>query len=95
MNFGGFLDIEEYRKYTITAKKLIDCILPPMISYIPKLEEINKDIFNKSDNQYKYVPLDYSRIKRFNDKLKLKRSKPLTEFKNTLDHTMNLQYKSN
>ena len=86
--FGGYLSIEEFRRYT-TANKLVNINFPPMMSMTQQIEEINESDIN---NEYKYIPLDTERINKYKEKIKLKRTKPLHDFKNTLDHAMNLKF---
>ena len=86
--FGGHLDINEYREYCNTAK-VININFPPMMSLTQQIEEINESDIN---NDYKYIPIDTERINKYKEKIKLKRSKPLTNFENTLDHVMNLKF---
>lgn len=85
--FGGHLSIEQFRGFCHTSK-LININFPPMMTLTQQLEEINQ---SDLDNDYKYVPIDTDRVNKYKEKIKLKRSKPLTNFKNTLDHTMNLK----
>ena len=40
----------------------------------------------------KYIPVDKDRIRKANNELRLKRSKPVSEHKNTLDSCMSLKY---
>lgn len=86
--FGGHLPIQEYRKFCETSK-LININFPPMMTLTQQIEEINESDIN---NDYKYIPLDTDRINKYKEKIKLKRSKPLTTFENTLDHAMNLKF---
>ena len=89
--FGGCLDIDEYRdKFNKDNIYLLK--FPPSVSIIPVIEEIDENKYNiknmnKSNN---FIPLDANRIKKANKELKLKRSKPLTNSKNTLDSCMNI-----
>lgn len=86
--FGGHMDIDEFRNYCNSCK-IININFPPMMTMTQQIEEINEGDLN---NDFKYIPIDTERINRFKEKLKLKRQKPITNFKNTLDHTMNLKY---
>lgn len=86
--FGGHMDIEEFRRYCETSK-VININFPPMMTITQQIEEINESDLN---NDFRYIPIDTDRINRFKEKMKLKRTKPVTNFKNTLDHTMNLKY---
>lgn len=86
--FGGQQTIEEFRKST-ESSKLTNINFPPMMTMVQQLEEINESEIN---NDVKYIPIDTERIKKYKDELKLKRSKPINNYKNTLDHTMNLKF---
>ena len=80
--FGGYLSIEEFRDFC-NSSKLININFPPMMTLTQQVEEINESDLN---NDYKYIPVDTDRINKF--KLKLKRSKPPTHMKNTLDNVV-------
>ena len=82
--FGGQLSINEYRKNNNVLDKNYKLLLPPMISLIPTIEEvnINETSINSTDGS----------LLNFNDnELKLKRSKPLPDYCNTLENCMNLK----
>ena len=82
--FGGQLSIEEFRKNNNIYNKNYKLLIPPMISLIPLIEEVN--LTNDSidfDNNDNLFSLD--------DELKLKRSKPLPDNFNTLENCMNLK----
>lgn len=82
--FGGQLSVEEFRKNNTIYNKNYKLLLPPMISLIPLIEEVNI-IDNKIcfDNN-NVLDID-------NNELKLKRSKPLPDSYNTLENCMNLK----
>lgn len=86
--FGGHIPIEDFRKYTDT-NKLININFPPMMTMTQQIEEINESDIS---NEYKYIPIDTDRINKYKEKIKLKRTKPLHDYKNTLDHAMNLKF---
>ena len=75
--FGGRFSINEFRKYNSNYNKEFKLLLPPMISIIPAIEEINT---NNNSNSI------------INSELKLKRSKPILNSNNTLESCMNLKY---
>jgi hypothetical protein len=81
--FGGIYTIEEYRNLNINNSKSYSICLPPVISYIPLLEETIIDI---NENML----VSKVNIKKINN-YKLQRSKPLND-KNTLENIMNLKY---
>lgn len=86
--FGGYMTIDEFREFCKTSK-LINVNFPPMMTLTQQVEEINEcDIFN----EFKYIPLDSERVNRYKERqMNLKRSKPINNIKNTLDHTMNIK----
>lgn len=86
--FGGHMDIEEFRDYC-QSNRIINMNFPPMMTLTQQIEEINEADVN---SDYRYIPIDTDRINKYKEKMKLKRTKPVTNFKNTLDHTMNLKY---
>ena len=87
-NFGGKLSVEEFRECNGDYNHDYKVTLPPMISIIPTMEETNYNISNKK----KFVPIDKDRIYKANEDLRLRRSKPLPDAKNTLESCMRLKY---
>jgi len=83
--FGGFLSIEEFRKNFLINKEY-SVILPPMISLVPSIEE---HIFEDITDDQSYIPLDDNNVQKAT--LKLKRDKPLTDPKKTLESYMDLK----
>jgi hypothetical protein len=79
--FGGTLEIEEYRSIIAENEKSYSIEFPPCNTIIPMLEEIYK----KTNLNNTFIPVDKSRIQVANNELKLKRSKPVVNHKNTLD----------
>lgn len=79
--FGGTLEIEEYRSIVGENEKSYSIEFPPCNTIIPMLEEIYK----KTNLNNTFIPVDKSRIQVANNELKLKRSKPVVNHKNTLD----------
>jgi thiol-disulfide isomerase/thioredoxin len=80
--FGGTMDIEEYRSHLSNDDKTYSIEFPPCNTIIPMLEEIYK----KNNLSNTFIPLD-KQITNMNisNDLKLKRSKPIINHKNTLD----------
>ena len=72
--FGGFLTIENFRKTLKKCDKEYRFIMPPMISIVPLIEESLRD-------QYRLRKI---RNTESEDKIVLKRTKPLPSTKNTL-----------
>lgn len=62
---------------------------PPMHSTTQYMEEIHH---RDMSSDYKYIPIDADRVSRYQEQIRLTRKKPLMNYKNTLDHTMNLKY---
>ena len=63
--------------------------MPPIVSVIPIMEDIN---INYSQKKNSYIPVDKERIQKANEELRLKRSKPLSDKRNTLESCMRLKY---
>jgi len=82
--FGGPFTIEEWRKKS--KCKTYKLIMPPMVSIIPTLEEITID----SDNSF-FQGINSDFINKTSNDLRLKRSNPLPNHKNTLENCMNLK----
>jgi hypothetical protein len=87
--FGGHLDIDEFRAFSSATKRHVIVNSPPMLTVTQQVEEVNDTDMR---SEYRYIPLDSERINRYQEKVRLKRCKPLVNFKNTLDHTMKLKY---
>jgi hypothetical protein len=79
--FGGTLEIDEYRNLISSNDKAYNVEFPPCNTIIPMLEEIYK----KTQLNNTFIPVDKNRINIANNELKLKRSKPIINHKNTLD----------
>ena len=85
--FGGNMTIEEFRNFT-DSNKITNILEYPMIPISLQIEEINYDnSYNKND----YIPIDQDRVKKLEQKIKLMRTTPLLNHKNTLEHTMNIK----
>jgi hypothetical protein len=86
--FGGPMGIDDFRERCLTSRLLL-VNFPPMMTVTQQVEEINQ---RELRSEYRYIPLDSDRVNKYKEKIKLKRTKPLVNFKNTLDHTMNLKF---
>lgn len=85
--FGGHLTIDEYRDFHKSNK--VTCFnFPPMQTLTQQVEEINESDIK---NYKRFVPVDTDRINNYKKELKLKRTKPLHNVKNTLDHALNIR----
>jgi len=91
--FGGPLSIESYRA-TISGKKVrIDLHIPPIVSIIGSIDTKPIDFYDTSmKNNVTLLP--YDKIKKVEEGLRLKRSKPLKNKESTLDACMNLEIKN-
>ena len=89
--FGGHQSIEEFRERCRSSSRLILVNFPPMTTVTQQVEELNQ---MELRSEYRYVPIDNDRINKYQEQMRLKRSKPVVNSKNTLDHTMNLKYAS-
>jgi len=84
--FGGPFTIDKFRE--LSGKKNYKVTLPPMVAVIPSLEEIIID----TDETANLSIFNNDFLKKSNTELRLKRTKPLPNFKNTLENCMNLKY---
>lgn len=84
--FGGVLEIDEYRNIISQNDKSYSLEFPPCNTIIPMLEEIYK----KTQLANTFIPVDKTRINTANNELKLKRSKPIIDHKNTLDFCLGI-----
>ena len=83
--FGGPFTISEWRKNN--PSKNFKITMPPVLAVIPTLEEITID----SDNSlFSGISSDF--INKTSNELRLKRTKPLPNHRNTLENCMNLKY---
>lgn len=85
--FGGHMSIDDFRAFTQSSRHII-VNSPPMMAVSQQVEEMNVSDLR---SEYKYIPLDTDRVVRFQEKIRLKRSKPVVNFKNTLDHAMRVK----
>ena len=82
--FGGFMSIKDYRTSIYNSKEYKVC-LPPIVSQIPTLEEVE---YNLNGD---IIPLNKNKLVNKNSDYRLKRDKPILDT-NTLDNIMNLKY---
>lgn len=88
--FGGNMSIEEFRSYG-SKMKSINVHFPPMVVLTQQLEEVNdSDVTSK----LKYVPLDTTRIDKYKERMKLRRSIPVNANNNTLENVMQFNVKT-
>ena len=86
--FGGRLSIDEYRSICTKFDKSYKLLIPPMISVLPMIEEIN---LNDENNNIDMYVLNKEHIKKSNEEYRLKRNKPLPDSKYTLESCMHLK----
>lgn len=86
--FGGHMSIEEFRAYTSNSSNHLIVNHPPMHCITQYIEEISD---HDIQSEYKYIPVDIDRISRYQEKLRLSRSKPLPSSKSTLEQAMNIR----
>ncbi len=90
--FGGNMNIEEFRKQNKNYKKRIEVLQYPLVSYSSIQNEIELNYFIQNKEKKKFIQLDKTIINEADSNLKLKRTKPLNKYKNTLESCMNLKY---
>ena len=90
--FGGHLSIDDFRASSVVAHpKVLTISHPPMIALQQHVVEFNdRDL--RSENRF--VPLDNDRVNKYQEKIKLRRTKPVAAYKNTLDGMMKVRTSS-
>jgi hypothetical protein len=78
--FGGPLDIEQYRAYTMSANELIGSDLPPIRLIFPTM-----NIQGPIRDIKKFVSLSADVVEKASEQLRLKRSKPISNTAPTID----------
>jgi hypothetical protein len=82
---GGILSIEEYREMSGNPNKSYFLKMPPMVSIIPSVEELQQtSLFNENNGNREH--LNKELMMKANDELRLRRSKPVYDKDNTLDN---------
>lgn len=89
--FGGPLSIVQFRSLNENYNKKLIINYPPLISIIPQVEEVTFEN-EKTFRDNVFIPLDEERLADADKNLKLKRNKPLSKNKNTLESCMNLEF---
>ncbi len=81
---GGVLTIEEYREISSNVNKNYYIKMPPMVSIIPSVEELQQtSLFNENPNR---EHLNKELMMKANEELRLRRTKPIYDDTNTLDN---------
>ncbi len=91
-HFGGRLSIEDYRATVRHRSVRVDIHYPPMVSLLATLDTKPIDFYETTIAK-SFVPLNTERVKKVEEGLRLKRTKPLKDKESTLDACMNLQFK--
>tara|TARA_B100000927_G_scaffold250157_1_gene214482 strand:- start:1096 stop:2388 length:1293 start_codon:yes stop_codon:yes gene_type:complete len=86
--YGGPFTISQFRYLTLNNNKKYNIIFPSCNLVNPIFEETKKSV---NQNNY-YIPIDKNRINKIQTELKIKRSKPINNIKNTLDNCMTIIY---
>jgi len=91
--FSGYLSINEFRNSFVRQEKIFKMLEPPIISLIPKVEELISH--GNGNNKKLYIPMDENVLAnaKKSEKLKLKRNKPVINNTSTLSRFMNLKIK--
>jgi hypothetical protein len=88
---GGILSIEEYREVSSNNNKNYFLKMPPMVSIIPSVEELQQtSLFNENNNR---EHLNKELMMKANDELRLRRSRPIYDDTNTLDNYFHISKK--
>ena len=92
--FGGPLTINQFRRSNKSYDKSYVLNYPPLISINVQQEQVAFDSSNYTKKEPSvFIPIDQDRLSEASQNLKLKRKKPVSEAKNTLETCMNLQFK--
>lgn len=91
-HFGGMLSIEDYRATCRKRSVRVDVHYPPMVSLLATMDTKPIDFYETTIHKT-FVPLNTERVKKVEEGLRLKRTKPLKDRDSTLDACMNLQIK--
>lgn len=86
--FGGPMTVENFRSRCCHSSKLVLVNFPPMMTVTQQVEEVNQ---RELRSEYRYIPIDNERVNKYKEKIKLKRTKPVVDYRTTLDHSMNLR----
>jgi hypothetical protein len=83
--FGGPFDINEFRALTLKNNKIYNINFPPCNIITPVLEETKK-VYNQESY---FIPNDKKKHNKIQTELKIKRTRPITTNKNTIDSMLN------
>ncbi len=85
--FGGALDIDRFRAHAGSGRVTLVNV-PPLQAVTQQAEEVHETDLR---GEYKYIPMDTERVTRIQERSRLRRTKPLIDFRYTLDSTMGLK----
>lgn len=88
--FGGPFTIEEYRNILQSHKYRVDIHPPPMVSILSTMDTKPIDFYDASITKT-LLETAQERVAKAEEVLRLKRSKPLKAWENTLDACMNIR----
>lgn len=92
--FGGPLNIKQFRAINGDYDKTYQLNFPPMSSIHIQQEQVTLESnFGYKRDTNTYIPVDQDRLSEASEALKLKRSRPISSSRNTLEACMNLQFK--
>lgn len=90
--FGGPLSINQFREKCHSRNKNYTLRFPPISSITVQQDEIDIDMAPNKTGGDVFIPVDPERITEANNNLKLKRTKPHNNTKNTLESCMKLEF---
>lgn len=88
---SGHLTIEEFRLDAQNCEKEYVSYIPPLVPVIPLIEEDYRDKNKCSYKSDKNIPINSSLVQSATENLRLKRSKPLIDDRNSLINSMGLR----
>lgn len=92
--FGGPLNIKQFRAVNGDYEKTYQLNFRPMSSIHIQQEQVTlENNYGYKKESEVYIPVDQDRLSEASDALKLKRRRPISSAKNTLESCMNLQFK--
>lgn len=91
--FGGAFTIEAFRAMVRDGNLRVDVHMPPMVSILGSIDTKPIDFFDTSMRNT-FVAQNMEKMKKAEEGLRLKRSKPLKDRESTLDMCMNIQIKN-
>lgn len=81
--FGGFMDIDEYRKASLSLDKDYNILYPNFVMLIPRIEEIQYELTDTKIDK-KFIPMNDKLLHQIERDFKLKREIPIVDKNKTL-----------